>query len=73
LLASYFWLKQMHMIHLYRHVREMVKDDEEKSTNEQDCFAATLDNGHRVFFWKDDLVGSGNAAGNAGRLAGSAP
>jgi hypothetical protein len=62
LLAIYFWLKESHMIRLYRRVQEIVKEDKNKSSDEQDSFAATLDNGRRVFFWKENLAGSGNAA-----------
>jgi hypothetical protein len=59
-LASYFWLKQLHMISLYKRAQHI--------SGEQNCFAATLDNGRRVFFWNDHLAGSGRAANCAGTL-----
>jgi len=54
-LASYFWLKQLHMISLYQGVQKT-------SQNQQNYFAATLNNGRRVFFWNRQLAGSGKAA-----------
>jgi len=53
-LASYFWLKQLHMISLYKGVQRILED-------EQNCFAATLKNGRRVFFWNHHFAGSGKA------------
>jgi len=64
-LASYFWLKQLHMICLYLRVQQILKD-------EQNYFAATLKNGRRVFFWKRHIAGSGKAANHVGTLAESA-
>jgi len=73
-LASYFWLKQLHMIRLYQCVQDMVALDKDKSKNKQSYFADNL-NGRRVFFWKGSLVGSGKAAKEAstgvGRATGS--
>ena len=53
-LASYFWLKHLHMISLYKGVQRILED-------EQNCFAATLKNGRRVFFWNHHFAGSGKA------------
>ena len=58
-LASYFWLKQRHVISLYKGVQRILED-------EQNCFAATLNNGRRVFFWNHHFAGSGKAANYAG-------
>jgi hypothetical protein len=64
-LACYFWLKQLHMISLYKRAQH--------TSREQNCFATTLDNGRRVFFWNDDLAGCGRAANCAGTLIDSTP
>lgn len=54
-LTCYFWLKQLHMISLYKGVQKILADEE-------NCFAATLNNGRRVFFWNRQFAGSGKAA-----------
>jgi hypothetical protein len=43
-------------------VQQILKD-------EQTCFAVTLKNGRRVFFWKHHLAGSDKAANDVGTLA----
>src|SRR5215472_15252474 len=58
-LESYFWLKQRHMISLYKGVQRILED-------EKNSFAATLNNGRRVFFWNHHFAGSGKAANYAG-------